>query len=297
VARAIRCVGKVKEEDLGMLISATCLACRAGASARIVTIQGRAGEHIERLCIEVQKRLVEHPEEHARVPLEDVRALLAAMNVVHLRQEVANLESRMAEERRAVEVAALARMGLKGSAANQNGVARSAKSTDGVAPRTSASVSRDIADGNGITVGESAAQYGDTVEGLFARSWLAMGMPPGDELDCAAIRCGRQAVDPNGGHSVGIVLGQLVIGRASLVAVVAIAEVCRTNRVIPLGKNEFLAAEEQVEAEVRRKCATVPARCVSSERVWKFAAPSIVRANRSIRGFSPDRKAPPSSSK
>lgn len=279
IARAVRGIRRIKEDELEILVRAICLACRSGIEADDVLVQCRTAGEVERLCLEAQRRLIAHPEHYSKLPVEEIASVVAFKDIKPLIQKVTTLERRMSAKLRAAEAKGLARSKIRAE-----GATKPARQPSKHRPQRPVDVatSAPAESGRHVTVKAIERDGGNTIEGLLARSWRAMGMPASDRLDVVARRLCRRRPNISGEHNEAILLGKLVRARSFAVALRAMWETCKSAGRVPLKKEDFLEAARKVQPILRERFKNVPAQCLSPKWIWESARLSIALSQQTL---------------
>lgn len=281
IARAVRGIRRIKEDELEILVRAICLACRSAIEADDVLVQCRAAKEVERLCLEVQRRLIAHPEHYSKVPVEEIASVVAFKDIKPLIQKVITLERRTSAKLRAAEAKALARWKIR-----TEGATKPASQPSNHRPQRPIDVatSAPAESGRDVTVKAIERDGGNTIEGLLARSWRAMGMPTSDRLDMVAKRLCNDRPRISGEHNnEATLLGKLVVARSFAVTLRAMWEMCKSAGGVPLRKGDFLEAARKVQPILRERFKNVPAQCLSPKWIWESARLSVALSQQRMR--------------
>lgn len=285
IKKAVRAIRQIKEDEIEILVKAICLACRSAMSSSDMAAQCRASEEIQHLCVEIQKRLIEHPNQYAGVPINDVIAVTALTDMRIDDEHVTRFERRMAEDRKAAEAAALSKREVQATSSPSSMPSEQGYGTDSEKNR--------VVD-NGDSVDACVHNTKTSIESLFARAVVAMGMSRSEKLDDVAIRLHTELPLPKGKHNEAILLARLTTARASVISLATVWEMCRTTGSVPANKTGFVAMGKQMRASIRKHATEYPDLCMSPERLWRFSQQSIAMSQKSLR--TPSAASAPTSS-
>lgn len=277
VQRGTRAVRRVDTKELAELVEAVCLVMRTAIETDDIAIRCRGADEFTRLCNEIHRRVVAYPDHHKSVPLNQMTVVVMIETLAAYEEHVKQLEHRMADERKRAEEVAILRAGPISTSAPSSmpDLDREVKIVD--------ATTRNVTSDEGLPLAILARSRVTTIESLFARCAIAMGMAQNETLDNVAIRLRSETPLRSGGHDEAILLSKLVVARASLVSLATTIEICRDAGEAPNTREDYLAKAKAVKSSVVKHSTAYPPEYMTPARLWRFAQESIALTQKELR--------------
>jgi len=193
-------------------------------------------------------------------------------------EHVREFEQRMANDRKRAEEAAVVRARLVATSAPASMPSPDRK------PQVATPAKRDgVFSDDDLSLLILSRSRAATIESLFARCAIAMGMADNETLDTVAMRLRSERPLRSGGHNEAILLSKLVIARASLMSLAATVEICRDTGEAPEKREDYLSRAKAVKASVAKHSTAYPAEYLTPARLWRFAEESIGLTQKGLR--------------